>query len=108
MPSLTKRDLILEITNQLGHRELSQAIVTEVIDQLMECVTDRLCNGEKVIIRNFGVFQAIESKAKLGRNPRNPSKTYDIPATAVVKFRPGKELKEKVARSLPLIREKRS
>jgi nucleoid DNA-binding protein len=107
MSSLTKRNLIVEITNKLSHLELTQAIVTEVIDQLMESVTDQLCFGEKVIIRNFGVFQAVEVKAKVGRNPRNPGKEIHIPACAAVKFKPGKELKAKVAQSLPLIREKR-
>jgi nucleoid DNA-binding protein len=108
MPSLTKRDLIVDITNKLSHLELTQSLVTEIIDQFMDSVTERLCTGEKVIIRNFGVFQATEVKAKVGRNPRDPGKDIPIPACAVVKFKAGKELKAKVAQTLPLIREKRS
>lgn len=111
MPSLTKRDLIVDITNKLSHRELTQTVVTEIIDQFMETVTEKLCAGEKVIIRNFGVFQVAEIKAKIGRNPRNPSnpsKDIQIPACAVVKFKPGKELKAKVAKTLPIIREKKA
>lgn len=105
MSSLTKRNLIVDITNKLSHLELTQALVTEVIDQFMESVTDQLCSGEKVIIRNFGVFQVTELKAKIGRNPRNPDQAIPIPASAVVKFKAGKELKAKVAQTLPLIRE---
>jgi len=108
MASLTKRNIVVDITNKLGHLELTQATVTEVLDQFIDTVTEQLCAGEKVIIRNFGVFQATESKAKIGRNPRDPEKEIRIPATAVVKFKPGKELKEQVAQSLPLLREKRS
>lgn len=108
MPSLTKRDLIVDITNKLSHRELTQTVVTEIIDQFMETVTEKLCAGEKVIIRNFGVFQVSEIKAKIGRNPRDPGKDIKIPACAVVKFKPGKELKAKVAKTLPIIREKNS
>jgi len=108
MPSLTKRDLIVDITNKLNHLELTQSLVTEIIDLFMDSVTERLCTGEKVIIRNFGVFQATEVRAKVGRNPRDPGKDIPIPACAVVKFKAGKELKAKVAQSLPIIREKRS
>ena len=108
MASLTKRNIVVDITNKLGHLELTQAVVTEVLDQFIDTVTEQLCAGEKVIIRNFGVFQAIESKAKIGRNPRNPEKEIHIPASAVVKFKPGKELKEQVAQSLPLLREKKA
>lgn len=108
MSSLTKRHLIVEITNKLSHLELTQAIVEEVIEQFIETTTDKLCTGEKVIIRNFGVFQVTEMKEKVGRNPRDPEKTIHIPASAVVKFKPGKELKTKVALTLPVIREKRA
>ena len=45
-------------------------------------------------------------KAKIGRNPKDPDKDVPIPARAVVKFKPGKEMKEQVARTLPLIRER--
>ena len=40
------------------------------------------------------------------RNPKDPDKDVPIPARAVVKFKPGKEMKEQVARTLPLIRER--
>lgn len=108
MSSLTKRNLIVDITNKLSHLALTQSIVTEVIDQFMESVTEQLCSGEKVIIRNFGVFQVAELKAKIGRNPRNPDQDIPIPASAAVKFKAGKELKAKVAQTLPLIRELRA
>jgi nucleoid DNA-binding protein len=108
MPSLNKRNIVVDITNKLGHLELTQAVVSEVIDQFITSVADQLCAGEKVIIRNFGVFQATETKAKIGRNPRDPEKEIRIPATAVVKFKAGKELKAQVAQSLPLLREKRA
>jgi DNA-binding protein HU-beta/integration host factor subunit alpha len=45
-------------------------------------------------------------KAKIGRNPKNPAKDVVIPSRAAVRFKPGKELKEKVASSLQLIRER--
>jgi|Laugrefabdmm15dn_1035133.scaffolds.fasta_scaffold16739_2 nucleoid DNA-binding protein len=108
MSTLTKRNLIADITNKLSHLELTQKLVTEIVDQFIDSVTEQLCLGEKVIIRNFGVFQVSEIKPKVGRNPRNPSKAIHIPACAVVKFKPGKEFKDKVSQTLPIIREKKA
>ncbi|NRB73853.1 MAG: HU family DNA-binding protein, partial [Verrucomicrobiales bacterium] len=46
-------------------------------------------------------FQVTKTKPKIGRNPNKPDAAVPIPARAVVKFKPGKELKEKVAKVLP-------
>ena len=37
--------------------------------------------------------------------PKDPSKDVPIPPRAVVKFKPGKEMKERVARILPVIQQ---
>lgn len=58
-----------------------------------------------MVMRNFGTFEVRQTKAKVGRNPKNPGLDVPIPPRAVVKFKPGKEMKEKVAPILPLIME---
>jgi len=63
-----------------------------------------LANGDSVVMRNFGAFQVKETKAKIGRNPKDPGRDMMIPPRATVKFKPGKEMKEKVARVLPKLR----
>jgi DNA-binding protein HU-beta/integration host factor subunit alpha len=60
-----------------------------------------------VALRNFGAFEVKEMRAKIGRNPKDPSKNVPIPARAVVKFKAGKEMKEKVASMLHVIRERK-
>ena len=60
------------------------------------------------MLRNFGAFQVREVAAKVGRNPKKPDIEVHIPARASVKFKPGKEMKEKVATTLQLIRENKS
>jgi DNA-binding protein HU-beta/integration host factor subunit alpha len=82
MPNITKRELVLRIT-------------------------DSLAQGESVALRNFGAFEVKEMRAKIGRNPKDPSKNVPIPARAVVKFKAGKEMKEKVASMLHVIRERK-
>ena len=110
MATITKRELAINITNKLGAKgiELTQQDVLEVVQTLIDEVTDSLAKGDSVVMRNFGAFQVREMKAKIGRNPKNPGKDVPIPARAVVKFKPGKEMKEKVATTLQVIREQNS
>jgi nucleoid DNA-binding protein len=108
MATITKRELVIKITDQLGARGLSttQQEVQEVVQALIDEVTDSLAHGDTVVMRNFGAFEVREMKAKIGRNPKNPSQDVPIPARAAVKFKPGKEMKEKVAATLKVIRER--
>ena len=48
-------------------------------------------------LRNFGVFDVVTRKARVGRNPKNPTVTVQIPPKKTVRFRPGKELKSAVS-----------
>ncbi len=110
MATITKRELAINITNKLGAKgiELTQQDVLEVVQTLIDEVTNSLAKGDSVVMRNFGAFQVREMKAKIGRNPKNPGKDVPIPARAVVKFKPGKEMKEKVATTLQVIREQKA
>ena len=109
MATITKRELSIKITDRLGAKglELTQQDVLEVVQTLIEEITESLALGDTVVMRNFGAFQVREMKAKIGRNPKDPDKDVPIPARAAVKFKPGKELKDKVATSLQVIRERK-
>ncbi len=110
MATITKRELAIKITDQLGIKglELTQQEVLEVIQTLIDAITESLAQGDAVVMRNFGAFQVREMKAKIGRNPKDPARDVPIPARAAVKFKPGKEMKEKVASTLRVIRERKS
>ena len=109
MATITKRELAIKITDRLGIKghELTQQDVLEVVQTLIEEITEALAQGDTVVMRNFGAFQVRELKAKIGRNPKNPGKDVLIPARAAVKFKPGKEMKEKVASTLQVIRQRK-
>ena len=98
METITKRDLVVQISNETG---LTQHQVFEVVQCMLDSVTGHLSNGDQVVLRNFGAFQVRKTKAKVGRNPTKPGSEMAIPERAVVKFKPGKEMKEKVAEVLP-------
>ncbi len=99
MATITKRELAIRITDKLHKQELdvSQQMVLELVQCLIDEVTDCLTEGHTVVMRNFGAFQIRQMKEKVGRNPKDPGKDVKIPARAVVKFKPGKIMKEKVA-----------
>lgn len=108
MPVLTKRQLTLIVTETFqDESSVSQQLVSDVLQSLIETVADSLAKGDSVVMRRFGTFEVRETKAKLGRNPKSPDVTYNIPARATVKFKPGKELRDKVAASREVVRERK-
>ncbi|NJK92088.1 MAG: integration host factor subunit beta [Blastochloris sp.] len=94
MANLTKRDLVVRISNETG---MVQQDVLNVIQRTLDYLTDSLADGNTVELRNFGVFEIKLRKARVGRNPNKPQSDVPIPPRAVVKFKPGKEMKAKVS-----------
>ena len=66
----------------------------KVIDGFVETLTGELKkkNGSLTLV-GFGTFKVVEKKQKKGRNPRT-GEEITIPKKNVVKFVPGKKLKE--------------
>jgi nucleoid DNA-binding protein len=93
MPNLTKRNLVVRISNETG---MVQDDVLKVIQLLLDHLTESLSQGQSVELRKFGVFEVQHRKARVGRNPKRPEHEVLIPFRAVVKFKAGKGLKSKV------------
>src|ERR1043166_2483509 len=95
---MTKRDLVVRISEETGQVQHDvQAVVQKTLDYISDAVT----RGEKVELRNFGVFEVKVRKARVGRNPNAPAADVPIPPRAVVKFKPGKEMREAVLHLTP-------
>ncbi len=90
---MTKRDLVIKVSSDTN---LIQQDVMMVVQKTLDYVTEALLKGETVELRNFGVFEVTLRKPRIGRNPNDPGHDVAIPARAVVKFKPGKEMREKV------------
>jgi len=90
---MTKRDLVMRIADETG---LIQQDVYAVIQKSLDYIVDALHEGETVEFRNFGVFEVRERKQRIGRNPNKPENVVTIPARKVVKFKPGKIMREKI------------
>lgn len=92
---MTKRDLVVRIAGETG---LIQSTVGEIVQKTLDYIADELAAGRNVELRNFGVFEIRHRKSSKGRNPKKPQVMIEIPERTVVKFRAGKELKDRVIR----------
>ena len=86
---MNKRDLVARVSEETG---LTQVQVADVVAKTFDAIVERLSSGEGVELRNFGVFTVRQRRPRLGRNPSDPTQEIAIPARAVVKFKPGKEM----------------
>ncbi len=86
---MTKHDLVLRISEKIG---LTQTQAVEAVETLFASIIESLGRDERVELRNFGVFEVRRRKPRMGRNPADPTKEYPVPARAVAKFKPGKEM----------------
>jgi nucleoid DNA-binding protein len=96
--TVTKRDLVLRISEETG---LIQQDVLEVVQRTLDYIAEALSKGDKVELRNFGVFEVKTRKARIGRNPNLPSTDVPIPERSVVKFKAGKEMRTEVLKLPP-------
>lgn len=89
---MTKKDIILKVADETG---LKQIDVKKVVQKTFDTIVDALVRGEKIELRNFGVFKIKLRKSRTGRNPRT-NQVIPVPPRKVVVFKPGLEMKQKV------------
>ena len=90
---MTKRDLVMRIADETG---LIQQDVYAVIQKSLDYIVEALEQNDTVEFRHFGVFEVRERKQRIGRNPNRPENVVTIPARKVVKFKPGKIMRQKI------------
>jgi len=66
----------------------------EVLENMLELITDSLKKGEEVVLTGFGTFSAKVRHARKGVNPQKPNEKIDIPEVIIPKFKSGKALKD--------------
>lgn len=91
--TMTKKKLINSISSDKGiHPNDVRQVIQAFLDKMTEC----LQNGDRLEFRDFGVFEIVERKQKIGRNPKNAAVPIVIPARPAVKFTPGKKMKKMI------------
>lgn len=88
--TITKKKLINAISQDKG---IHPNDVRHVIQAFLDKMTEGLSDGARLEFRDFGVFEVVERKQKIGRNPKKAAEPIVIPARQAVKFTPGKKMK---------------
>lgn len=102
MATITKKKLIQIISR---HRGLHPNDVRNVIQSFLDMMTDCLAKGDRLEFRDFGVFEVVGRKQKIGRNPKDPTVPIIIPARPAVKFSPGKKMRKVMGKEEKLVKD---
>lgn len=98
MSTITKKELVQKISQDLGiHPNEVKNVAQAFLDEMTNC----LAKGDRLEFRDFGIFEIVQRKQKVGRNPKQASVAIVIPARLAVKFTPGKKMK-KMIEKLPV------
>ena len=87
-----------ELINATAEKaSLSKKDTEAAINAAIEAITEALTKGDKVQLVGFGSFEVRARAARIGRNPKTKEE-IKIPASKVPAFKPGKALKDAVAK----------
>jgi nucleoid DNA-binding protein len=89
---VTKKEIVAHISHEC---KLTQLKTKEIVQATFDAIVATLLEDGRIELRNFGVFEVKQRKARKARNPRTGDKV-DVPPKNVVTFKPGKEMEEKV------------
>ncbi|BBG28883.1 MULTISPECIES: HU family DNA-binding protein [Zymobacter] len=77
--------------------DLSKDKASQVLNTILDEISGSLSKGGDVTLIGFGTFTVRERAARTGKNPQT-GEPLTIPASKNVAFKPGKNLKDAVAK----------
>jgi DNA-binding protein HU-beta len=89
---MNKAELIAKLADDAA---ITKTQANAALDSFVESVTKALKKGDKVTLVGFGTFSVSKRAARNGRNPQT-GEVIKIKAKKVARFKPGKELSEKI------------
>ena len=94
MSTLTRADLAEALNRKLG---LSRSESLNMVESILDHMSDALEQGENVKISGFGTFLLRDKAERIGRNPKTG---VEVPITPrrVLTFRASQMLKERIAK----------
>ncbi len=90
--AITKKELVLKIAEET---KIKQVDVKRVVQKTLDEIIAALASGERVELRNFGIFKVKSRGGRTGRNPRT-GETVPVPPKKVAVFKPGLIMKREV------------
>lgn len=91
-----KKQELVELVQKHGGFE-TKKLAEAAVDGFVSAISEALSKKESVDIIGFGKFEAVMQKGKEGKVP-GTDKTYKTEDKYVPKFKPGKKLKDTVAK----------
>ncbi|MEM6728996.1 MAG: integration host factor subunit alpha [Pseudomonadota bacterium] len=91
--TLTRMDLSEAVFREVG---LSRNESSQLVERVLEEMSDALVRGEQVKISSFGTFSVRSKAARVGRNPKT-GQEVPISPRRVLTFRPSHLMKDRVA-----------
>lgn len=83
-----------EIVRRVGQDlNLKDREALDIVNHTIECMKALVVQHGRLEIRDFGVFQVKQRKARVGRNPKNKV-NYPIHSRRAITFKSGKEIKD--------------
>src|SRR5947209_10320194 len=93
MATITKKELIDRIAENVGHRRVQ---VKKVIQQFLDEIVNELGKGNRLEFRDFGVFETKLRKARRAQNPKT-LEPVAVPEKRTVKFKVGRLMKQRLS-----------
>ena len=90
--NFTRKDLSNKIYQNLG---FSKNYSSTIIDNFFETLIQELLRSNKIKLSSFGTFKIINTKKRIGRNPKTKKEAIILPRK-VVKFSPSLLVKQKL------------
>jgi integration host factor subunit beta len=94
---MTKSDLIVRLAERFPQLVSKDADLA--VKMILDALFDALVKGDRIEIRGFGSFSLNYRPPRVGRNPKSGDKVR-VPEKWVPHFKAGKELRERVDRSI--------
>ncbi len=91
---MTKKELADAVAEEA---DISKKDAAAAVDAVLNSITKSLKKGQKVSLVGFGTFEVRKRKARTGINPQT-KEPIKIPASKAPAFKPGKALKEAIAK----------
>ncbi|WP_138379902.1 integration host factor subunit alpha [Luteithermobacter gelatinilyticus] len=92
--TITRADLSEAVYQEVG---LSRNESAELVETVLEEISQNLINGDNVKISSFGSFIVRDKGGRIGRNPKTGEEVPIEPRRVLV-FRPSQVLKDRVSR----------
>ena len=90
--TITKKEIADRIAEEL---KIKQIVSKQIIQSFIDNIIKELVKGNKIELRDFGVLKTTIKKPRVGRNPKSGD-VVQVPEKRIVKFKPGKLMREKV------------